>query len=66
MTRRERRSAKTKREGTLQKDKRLWYIVGAVIVVLAIGYVAGWFGGGAEPEPASQEQGADETEAPAQ
>ncbi|MGH1477740.1 MAG: hypothetical protein ACRBM6_03260 [Geminicoccales bacterium] len=50
----------------LQKDKRLWYIIGAVIVILVIGYAAGWFGGGAEPEPAPQEQGADEKESPAQ
>ena len=50
----------------LQKDKRLWYIIGAVIVILVIGYAAGWLGGGAEPEPASQEQSADEKEAPAQ
>ncbi|MGH1484435.1 MAG: hypothetical protein ACRBM6_38210 [Geminicoccales bacterium] len=50
----------------LPKDKRLWYIIGAVIVILVIGYAAGWFGGGAEPEPASEEQGAEEKEAPAQ
>jgi hypothetical protein len=34
------------------KDKRLWYVVAAVIIVLiVIGYVAGWFGGTPAPEP---------------
>lgn len=28
------------------KDRRLWYVVAAVIIVLIlIGYAAGWFGG---------------------
>ena len=34
------------------KDKRLWYGVGAVIVVLVvIAYAAGWFGGTPIPAP---------------
>ena len=39
----------------MPQDKRLWYIIGAVIVVLLIGYGSGFFGG-SEPEPASEEQ----------
>jgi hypothetical protein len=26
-------------------DKRIWYIVAAVLVLIVIGYGAGWFGG---------------------
>ena len=34
------------------KNKRLWWVVAAVIIVLiAIGYVTGWFGGAPAPEP---------------
>jgi Flp pilus assembly protein protease CpaA len=34
------------------KDKRLWWGVAAVIIVLiVIGYAAGWFGGTPVPEP---------------
>jgi hypothetical protein len=32
-------------------DKRLWYGVAAVIVVLVIAYAAGWFGGTPTPAP---------------
>jgi len=39
----------------MPKDKRLWYIIAAVIAVLVIGYAGGFFGG-SEPEPASEEQ----------
>ena len=39
-------TAETKREVTMNQDKRLWYAVAAVIVVLlVIAYAAGWFGG---------------------
>ena len=32
------------------RDRRLWYVVAAIIVVLIIiGYAAGWFGGEAVP-----------------
>jgi Flp pilus assembly protein protease CpaA len=35
------------------KDRRIWYAVAAVIIVLIIiGYATGWFGGGA-PAPAA-------------
>ena len=27
------------------KDRRIWYAVAAVIIVLIIGYATGWFGG---------------------
>jgi hypothetical protein len=27
------------------KDRRLWYLVAAVIVLIIIAYGAGWFGG---------------------
>jgi Flp pilus assembly protein protease CpaA len=34
------------------KDRRIWYTVAAVIIVLiVIGYAAGWFGGGPAPAP---------------
>ena len=36
-------------------DKRVWYVVAAVIVVLLIGYSAGWFGGSPEPTPEAQQ-----------
>ena len=35
------------------KDRRLWYVVAAVIVLIIIAYAAGWFGG--EPGPAPQQ-----------
>lgn len=31
------------------RDRRLWYVVAAIIVLIIIGYAAGWFGG--EPVP---------------
>lgn len=35
------------------KDKRLWYVVAAVIIIvlIVIGYATGWFGGTPAPEP---------------
>ena len=34
------------------KDRRLWYAVAAVIIVLIIiGYATGWFGGAHAPAP---------------
>ena len=34
------------------KDRRIWYAVAAVIIVLiVIGYAAGWFSGGPAPTP---------------
>jgi Flp pilus assembly protein protease CpaA len=34
------------------KDRRIWYAVAAVIIVLiVIGYAAGWFGGAPAPMP---------------
>ena len=35
------------------KDKRLWYVVAAVIIIvlIVIGYATGWFGGTLAPEP---------------
>jgi len=34
------------------KDRRIWYAVAAVIIVLVvIGYGAGWFSGGPAPAP---------------
>jgi hypothetical protein len=34
------------------KDRRIWYTVAAVIIVLiVIGYAAGWFRGGPAPAP---------------
>lgn len=34
------------------KDRRIWYAVGAVIIVLIIiGYATGWFGGAPAPAP---------------
>ena len=34
------------------KDRRIWYAVAAVIIVLIIiGYAAGWFGGAPAPAP---------------
>ena len=35
------------------KDRRLWYAVAAVIIVLIIiiGYATGWFGGAPAPAP---------------
>lgn len=36
------------------KDRRLWYVVAAVIIVLiVIAYATGWFGG--EPTPVPQQ-----------
>ena len=46
------------------KDKRLWYVVAVIVVLLVIGYAAGWFGGTSEPEPQSQEQGTEGQETP--
>ncbi len=37
------------------QDKRLVYVVAAVVVILVIGYAGGWFSG-SEPEPAQQEE----------
>ena len=48
------------------KDKRLWSVVAVIVVLLVIGYAAGWFSGTSEPEPQSQEQGAEEQETPTQ
>lgn len=50
------------------KDKRLWSIVVAVVIVvlLVLGYAAGWFGGTSTPEPPSLEQGSEEQEAPSE
>ena len=48
------------------KDKRLWSVVAVIVVLLVIGYAAGWFGGTSEPEPQSQEQGTEEQETPTQ
>jgi Flp pilus assembly protein protease CpaA len=34
------------------KDRRVWYAVAAVIIVLIIiGYATGWFGGAPAPAP---------------
>jgi hypothetical protein len=34
------------------KDRRIWYAVAAVIIVLiVISYAAGWFSGGPAPTP---------------
>ena len=35
------------------KDRRIWYAVAAVIIVLIIiiGYATGWFGGAPAPAP---------------
>jgi predicted Na+-dependent transporter len=35
------------------KDRRLWYVILAIIVLIVIGYASGWFGG--EPGPAPQQ-----------
>lgn len=36
------------------RDRRLWYVVAAIVVLIIIGYAAGWFGGEAVP-PVTQE-----------
>lgn len=36
------------------QDKRLFYVVAAVVVILVIGYAGGWFSG-SESEPVQQE-----------
>ena len=37
------------------RDRRLWYVVAAIIIVLIIiGYAAGWFGGEAVPPAVPQ------------
>ena len=34
------------------KDRRIWYVVAAVVIVLLIiAYAAGWFGGAPAPAP---------------
>jgi hypothetical protein len=33
------------------KDKRLWWAVAAIVVLVVIGYAGGWFGGTPTPEP---------------
>jgi len=34
------------------KDRRLWYgVVIVIVVLLVIGYAAGWFGGAPTPAP---------------
>jgi hypothetical protein len=34
------------------KDKRLWYgVIAVIVVLLVIGYAAGWFGGILTPAP---------------
>lgn len=38
-------------------DKRIWYVVAAVIVILLIGNSAGWFGGTPEPAPEAEQEG---------
>lgn len=37
-------------------DKRIQYVIGAVIVILLVGYFAGWFGGSSEPAPEAQQE----------
>lgn len=38
------------------RDRRLWYVVAAVIIALIIlGYGLGWFGGEPVPAPAPQQ-----------
>jgi predicted Na+-dependent transporter len=49
--------ALTKRQGRkVEMDKRVWYVVAVVIVILLIGYAAGWFGGSPEPAPEAQQE----------
>jgi hypothetical protein len=33
-------------------DKRIWYVVGAVLVLLVLAWLLGWFGGAEAPPPA--------------
>jgi hypothetical protein len=33
------------------KDRRLWYVVLAIIVLIVLGYAFGWFGGAPGPAP---------------
>jgi len=40
----------------MQIEKRHWYIIAAVIVILIIGYALEWFGGSSEPEPEAQQE----------
>ena len=46
----------------MSSDKRLWFAVGAVILLILIGFYGGLFGNGGEPVVAPTEQ----QEAPAQ
>jgi len=37
-------------------DKRVWYVIAAVVVVILIAYRGGFIGGSGEPEVAPTEQ----------
>jgi len=51
---------------TMQIDKRLWYVIGAVVLIILIAYNTGYIGGGGETEVAPTAQEAPMQEAPAQ
>ena len=34
-------------------DRRIWYVVAAVVVVLLLAWLLGWFGGAVAPAPAT-------------
>ena len=50
----------------MQIDKRLWYVIGSVVLIILIAYNSGFIGGGGETEVAPTAQETPMQEAPAQ